>query len=111
MGNSSAERLESSSQIECKPLVHLCCSSMILLAMKFVLIFIRVLWARHLKQTFYSCWSIKSLQRHFIQGRGRLIGESPNYSSCGGRVSGGIESVWFFGLEKRGLRGRVTFFR
>lgn len=41
MDNSSAERLESTSQIECKPLVRLCCSSMTLLAMKFVLIFLR----------------------------------------------------------------------
>lgn len=41
MDNSSAERLDSSSRIECKPLVHLFCSSMTLLAMEFVLIFIR----------------------------------------------------------------------
>lgn len=41
MGYNSAERVDSSSQIECKPLVHLFCSNVILLAMKFVLIFIR----------------------------------------------------------------------
>lgn len=41
MDNSSVERLDSSSRIECKPLVHLFCSSVTLLAMKFVLIFIR----------------------------------------------------------------------
>lgn len=41
MDNSSAERLDISSQIDCKSLVRLFCSSVTLLAMKFVLIFIR----------------------------------------------------------------------
>ena len=41
MENSSAERLDSSSEIGYKPLVHLFCSSMTLLAMIFVQIFIR----------------------------------------------------------------------
>lgn len=40
MDYSSAERVDSSSQIKCKPLVHLFCSSVTLLAI-FVPIFVR----------------------------------------------------------------------
>lgn len=40
MDYSSAERVDSSSKIECKPLVLLFCSSVTLLAIKFVLIFV-----------------------------------------------------------------------
>lgn len=81
MDYSSAERVDSSSQTGVQATFHLFCSSVTLLAIKFVLIFIRVLCARHLKIILCSCFkqNIKSLLRHLM-----LIGEIPKHSSNGG---------------------------